>query len=197
MHRMSVCPRAARRIAQRVVPALLVLAGTARLDAQPRPCPTAGGGTGSFDFSDTVVVSVATTYCGCAARIESAAILIAPAAWLQRPAPPTPPAWWRPSRDGGGGTLGPVWIQHDVTADTIIVDGVAHALGDDTVLLLRVEAPDAPPRAVGRARVDGRLPSDPGQCRGESQTHSDFDAFTDAMKAVLRRDPAVRRHVGG
>ncbi|MCU0626828.1 MAG: hypothetical protein MUF21_10165 [Gemmatimonadaceae bacterium] len=176
---------------------MLGLLGAGRLDAQPTPCTIAGGGTASFSFSDTVAASVATTYCGCAARLESTAIVVAPAGWLQRQAPPAPPSWWRPSREGGGGTLGPIWIQHDITTDTIIVDGIARALGGDNVLLLRVEAPDAPPRVVGSVRVDGRVPSDVGSCRGEAHSHAEFDAFTEAMKAVLRRNHSVRRHVRG
>jgi hypothetical protein len=135
-----------------------------------------GGGGGGFSVEGTsFTFSLASDSAG--GRLLAGILVRAPASWLARHSKSDEPPFARLVKDSprasAGGSVGPMWVIHDVEARRVWLDDAAIALGDANILLVSVDS-------MKGWRCDYPASAD------------EWRAFEAALGEVLRRSAMVR-----
>jgi len=102
------------------------------------------------------------------------------------------PSQWRVNgltRMLGGATVGPLWVAHEQSTNTVWLDSLPVPLDTNNVLLVQVDTTGVK-HVVGQARVEPRLPMPTGPC--DEAAVPGGEQFLDRMIARLQESPQVR-----
>lgn len=128
--------------------------------------------------------------------LETAVLARVPAS-LRKP-PPDPrrrPLPFRPAEmqcgTGGGGVIGPLMVNHWRGADSVWIDAVGIAKGNDNIVFIEVDTAGKW-RVAGRAHVHARL-TQPAPVPPPGERQAFLQQIDDLKWSAIRRSPTVRR----
>lgn len=102
------------------------------------------------------------------------------------------PSQWRVNgvtRMLGGATVGPLWVAHEQSTNTVWLDSLPIPLDTNNVLLVQVDTTGVA-HVAGQARVEPRLSMPAGPCNEAAVPGG--EQFLDRMIARLQESPRVR-----
>jgi hypothetical protein len=115
--------------------------------------------------------------------LHGLAIIRAPAALFSRRVTGSPP------HQGGGASVGPLWIIYDRSTNSVWIDSVAVPFDADNNLLLVVADSQGAFTVRGQARIDPRVAMPPAACSEASL----FDRYHEAADTLWARFQASAR----
>lgn len=102
------------------------------------------------------------------------------------------PSQWRVNgvtRMLGGATVGPLWVAHEQSTNTVWLDSLPIPLDANNVLLVQVDTTGVA-HVAGQARIEPRLSMPTGPC--DEAAVAGGEQFLDRMIARLQESPRVR-----
>jgi len=166
---------------------LLVLRATGAIaQAAPASCSGNAKEGGSMKVHG-YEVAYASTDDSAGTTLEGVVVVRAPREFRSIPAPHSHPAAWG-QRSIGGGTVGPLWIGHEGSTNTVWIDSLNVPLGSDNVLLVQVDSHGAL-HIDGKARIAARVRL-PSVCDDAGQQR--YEMFSDTLWSRFQKEPRMR-----